>query len=43
MTYKYKEKWDKEFEEWYNNRYGHPHKEVIDLLEELKIRYLGTY
>lgn len=25
------------------NRYGHPHKEVLDLLEKLKIPYLATY
>lgn len=25
------------------NRYGHPHKEVIDLLEKLNIPYLATY
>lgn len=25
------------------NRYGHPHKEVLDLLESLHIPYLGTY
>ena len=26
-----------------DNRYGHPHQEVLDRLEKLKIPYLGTY
>lgn len=26
-----------------NNRYGHPHKEVLDRLEKLNISYLATY
>ena len=26
-----------------NNRYGHPHKEVLDFLNNLHIPYLGTY
>lgn len=25
------------------NRYGHPHKEVLDLLQKLKIPYIATY
>ena len=27
----------------FNNRYGHPHQEVLDRLEKNKIPYLGTY
>jgi len=26
-----------------NNRYGHPHKEVLDLLTKCGVKILGTY
>lgn len=26
-----------------NNRYGHPHKEVLELLSQMNVPYLGTY